>query len=124
MTDEDRVREAARDIADAIGRRDVEQLSLAMAPGFVHRSAGGEAAGREAFLRSITEIPGEIVSVELDQVTVDLSGGGALVTGVQRARLRIEGEIVDDRGVFVDWFVKVDGGWRIQVAVSLPVTAA
>jgi hypothetical protein len=124
MTDEDRVREAARGIADAIGRRDLERLSLAMAPGFVHRSPGGDAIGRDAFLKGVAEIPGEILSVELEQVTVDLATGAALVTGVQRARVRIDGEIAEDRGLFVDWFVEVEGDWRIQVAVSLPGASA
>jgi hypothetical protein len=32
----------------------------------------------------------------------------------------IDEQVVDDRRGFVDWFVKVDGEWRIQAAVDLP----
>jgi ketosteroid isomerase-like protein len=123
MTDADRARAAARDIADAIGRRDIASLSAAMAPGFVHRTVGGETLDAGAFLKAIESIPGEIMSVELEHVTVDVSGESALVTGTQRARVRVNGEVVDDRGAFVDWFVKVEAGWRIRAAVSLPPPA-
>jgi ketosteroid isomerase-like protein len=124
MRDDDRVRAIARDIANAIGRKDLDALSALMAPGFVHRTVGGDTLDAEAFLRGIEAIPGDIVSIVLEQVTVDVSDQSALATGIQRAQVRVNGEIVNDRGAFVDWFVKVGGEWRIRVAVSLPAGAA
>jgi hypothetical protein len=107
-------------LAEAIGKRDVDTIRGLLAPGFVHRSHGGEGAAAEAFVAGILAIPGEILSVTLEAVQVDLTPGGALVTGVQHARVRLEGAVVADRRRFVDWFVLRSGEWRIQAAVDLP----
>ena len=44
----------------------------------------------------------------------------AAAIGFQHARLKIDGETVDDRRGFIDWFVDVDGEWKVQAAVDLP----
>jgi len=116
----DEVLEAARRIAASIARRDLTSLRALLAPGFVHRAHGGGAADAGVFLRAIEQIPGEILSVILEPLEVDLCPGGALVTGVQHAQVRIEGQLVDDRRGFVDWFVHDAGRWRLQAAVDLP----
>jgi ketosteroid isomerase-like protein len=115
------VREAAVAIAEAIGRRDVKTMSGLLAPGFVHRTPGGETRDVNSFLRGIREIPGEIAFVRLGDVQIDVAGDAALVTGIQSARVRIEGRDIDDRRAFVDWFVKESGGWKLRVAVDLAV---
>jgi hypothetical protein len=120
VTDLARVIHASTQLADAIGRRDLAVIRTMLAPGFVLRSHGGNAADADAFIAGIAAIPGEIVSVQLENVQVDLTPGGALVTGVQRAQVRVDGEVVSDRRRFVDWFVRVSGEWRIQAAVDLP----
>lgn len=120
MSESDAVLEAAERLAAAIGRRDVDAIRALLAPGFVHRTHGGEKVDTEAFLRAIQEIPGEIKLVELERTEVDLCAGGALVTGFQRAQVVVEGRVVDDRRGYVDWFVKHDGAWRVQAAVDLP----
>ena len=51
---------------------------------------------------------------------VDLSGGSAVATGIQHARVQLEGQTIDERRPFVDWFVKLDGEWRLRLAVDLP----
>jgi len=48
-----------------------------------------------------------------------LSGDAALVTGVQRSRVRLDGKLVDDRQPFVDWIVKEAGEWRFRAAIGL-----
>ena len=120
MDEHDRVAEAARQIAAAIGRRDLRTIRELLAPGFVHRAFGGDRADAEAFLQSIERIPGEIMLVRLERIDVDMAATGALVTGVQHAQVLVDGQVVDDRRAFVDWFVKLDGAWRIQAAVDLP----
>jgi len=64
--------------------------------------------------------PHEIVFVKLESVQIDLVSDGALATGIQHARVRIDGQDIDDRRAFVDWFVKSDGKWQFRVAVDLP----
>jgi hypothetical protein len=120
MDEREGVAEAAQRIASAIGRRDLAAIRAVLAPGFVHRTHGGAAVDAEAFIQAIEQIPGEITLVKLEQVDIDLSGSGALVTGVQYAQALLDGQVVDDRRRFVDWFVKYAGAWCIQAAVDLP----
>ena len=110
-------------MADAIARRDVAGVSGLLAPGFVHRTPGGDEAGAERFLEGIRSIPGEIVFVRLESTAIDLAGDDALMTGIQHARVRIDGQDIDDRRAFVDWFVRHDGRWKFRVAVDLPAPA-
>lgn len=121
--DHDAVTEAAERIAAAIGRRDLDTVRALLAPGFIHRTFGGAAVDADAFLRALEQIPGEILLVRLEQVEVDSCPTGALVTGLQHAQVLLDGQVVDDRRAFVDWFVKQDGAWRIQAAVDLPAPA-
>jgi ketosteroid isomerase-like protein len=120
MDESEAVRRAALDVAAAIERRDVSTVAGALAPGFVHRSPGAPPVDAETFLKGIAEIPGEIVFVRLVDLDIDLSETGALATGIQHARVRIDGKDIDDRRAFADWFIAHDGKWKIRVAVDLP----
>jgi hypothetical protein len=120
MNQHQAVADASRRMATAIGQRDLSTIRQLLAPGFVHRALGGERADAAAFLQSIEQIPGEILDVRLEQFDVDVSPTGTLVTGVQYAQVLLDGQVVEDRRAFVDWFVKDDGVWRIQAAVDLP----
>jgi ketosteroid isomerase-like protein len=115
-----RITEASWNMANAIARRDLPVIRDLLAAGFVHRTPGGAGVDVDAFIRAIEQIPGEIVFVKLEQLEIDISGSGALVTGIQHAQVRVDGTIVDDRRAFVDWFVKDSGRWRIRAAVDLP----
>jgi ketosteroid isomerase-like protein len=120
MDDRSEIIEASEHMATAIARRDLSAIRALLAPGFVHRTIGGAAIDVDAFVRGIEQIPGDIVFVRLEQLEVDVSGGSALVTGVQHAQVRMDGKLVDDRRSFVDWFVRDSGYWRIRVAIDLP----
>jgi ketosteroid isomerase-like protein len=120
IDDREEVLAIAVAIADAIGTRDVARLRTLLSADFVHRQAGAGASGAQAFLDAIERIPGEIVSVGLARVEIDLAGDAALVTGVQHARVRLEGELIEDTRPFVDWLVKESGQWRLRAAVELP----
>ena len=120
MNEHDVVAEAAGLLAGAIGRRDLDAIRAWLAPGLVYRTFAGDRVDAEAFIRAIEQIPGEIRLVRLEQIEVDMSPTGALVTGVQHAQVLTNGRVVDDRRGFVDWYVKQEGAWRIQAAVDLP----
>ena len=109
MSEAQQVIDAAERIADAIGKRDVGALGRELAPEFLMRTPGGETRGAAAFLDAISQIPGEIVFVKLVALNVDVSGDSAVATGVQHAQVRMEGQTIDDRRPFVDWFVKNEG---------------
>ena len=114
-----RIAAAAEAVAAAIGARDVKALRGLLAPGFVHRTHGGEVAGLEKFLAGIAAIPGDIMFVKLEDLRLDVTPAGVLATGVQHAQLRIDGQTIDDRRGFIDWFVDVNGEWKIQAAVDV-----
>ena len=120
MLDHDAVAECARRIAAAIAGRDTATLATMLDEGFVHRAPGGANVEAPAFLDAIAGIPGEIVSVTLEALAIDVAGEAALVTGIQHAQVRIDDQLIDDRRCFVDWFVKAGDTWRIRVAVDLP----
>jgi ketosteroid isomerase-like protein len=120
MDESEAVRRVALDMAAAIGRRDVASVGGALARGFIHRSLGAPPVDAQTFLKGIAEIPGEIVFVRVVDLEIDLCEAGALATGIQHARVRIDGKDIDDRRAFVDWFTAHDGEWKIQIAVDLP----
>jgi len=120
MSDRDALLDTARRMAAAIRARDRAGVQALLAPGFVQRTIGGAAVDADQFLAAIEQIPGEILSVELVELEVDLEGETAVVTGVQHARVRIDGEVVEDKRPFVDWMVKASGAWRFRAAIDLP----
>jgi hypothetical protein len=120
MTEHAKIIAQAERLAAAIGSRDIEAVRELLAPGFVHRSHGGGAVDAPKFLEALRAVPGEILSITIEQIAVDITAAGALVTGVQHARVRVGGNTVDDRRRFIDWFVTVGDEWRIQAAVDVP----
>jgi len=118
------VERVALAIADAIGRKDVAALALLLAPDFVYRTPSGGPSDAAMFLEAIGQIPGDIVFVRLEKMTIDVADGGAVVTGIQHAQVRVDGKAIDDKRPFVDWFIKHDGEWRIRLALDVPATAA
>jgi ketosteroid isomerase-like protein len=120
VTETDAILDIARRMAAAIGRRDRAAVASLLAPDFIQRSIGGGAADTAQFLAAIEQIPGEIVSIDLADLQVDLGDGHAIVTGTQHARVRVDGEVIDDRRPFVDWMVKDASGWRFRAAIDLP----
>ena len=49
-----------------------------------------------------------------------MAGAGALVTGIQHARVRLDGELIEDTRPFADWLVKEAGEWRLRAALEIP----
>lgn len=122
MTDVTALRALADSIADAIGKRDVDALARVLAPEFVHRGDAGAESDGAAFLEGIRGIPGEIVFVRLERVDVAIEGDAAMLTGIQRAQVRIDGAVIDDRRAFADFFVKLDGTWKLRGAADFPAS--
>ena len=120
VNDDAQLLRIAHDIANAIGRRDVQALGAMLAPGFVHRSFSGATADATAFLDGVAGIPGEIAFVRLERITVDVGDDAALLTGIQHAQVKIDGQVVDDRRSFADFFVKTAGVWKLRAAADFP----
>jgi uncharacterized protein (DUF952 family) len=120
--DEQALHEMAQTIAAAIGRRDVRLLGEVLAPGFTYRSDNGQSvADAAAFLDGVRGIPGEIVFVQVERVAADVAGDAAMVTGVQHAQVRVDGQTIDDRRAFGDFFVKISGEWKLRAGADFPL---
>jgi hypothetical protein len=120
VTDEDLLAELSREIAALIAKRDGAALRALLAPGFVARALGGEMMSPDEFVAGVEGIPGEIALVRVEAIAVDVTPAGALVSGVQVARVHMDGQTIDDRRSFADWFVKTEEGWRLQAALDIP----
>ena len=123
VDDRARVIHAAEAIAAAIGRKDGPAVRQMLAAGFVQRSLGGSSSDADAFIEGIAAIPGDILTIRLEQLDADLTPLGAIATGVQFAQVRIGGKVIDDRRGFIDLFVQQAGEWRLQAAVDAPAPA-
>jgi ketosteroid isomerase-like protein len=108
----------------AIARRDQAQLARLAAPEFVLRMPGQADIDRAAFVRGVAAIPGEILEVSGEGVRAHQTGDTGIVEGVQVARVRIDGNVIEDRGAFVDVFVRRRGAWQLSFALNVPLTAA
>lgn len=111
-----------RETMDAIRAKDAEALGRLLTADFVYRTPDGE-AGRAEFLQGVAALPGRILSVEGSGQRVSVYGETAVLTGVQRSRLRTDdGAEHGSTVAFTDVFVKERGRWRLSLAygVELP----
>jgi hypothetical protein len=120
MTASDALIEISHRIANAIAERDVQTIGRYLPADFVHRAPGGALTTRDEFLRAIAQIPGTIAFVRVDSLAVDLVNDAALVSGVQHARVIVDGQTIDDQRAFVDYFVKDEHAWRLRMAFDVP----
>lgn len=122
-TDEETILRIERELMDAIHRKDAEALGRILDPEFVYRTPAGAEAGRAEFLKNVASLPFEILSVKGEGLKVSVFGETAVLTGVQRARVRgDDGKGQESAGAFTDIFVRRRGRWLLALAyeVELP----
>ena len=108
-------------VIEAIRRRDAAALGALVSEGFVLLGSDGSATRREDFLKAAVEIPGEILELSVLHLRARVVGGVGVLTGLQRARVRLPTGIeVDDVAFFTDVCVRTGTGWRMAVAHSGP----
>jgi len=108
-------------VIDAIRRRDVSALAALVTEGFVLVGSDGTETRREEFLRSAVEIPGEILELSALHLRARAVGGVGVLTGLQRARVRLPSGIeLDDVAFFTDVCVRTGTGWKMALAHSGP----
>jgi len=111
----------------AIRRRDPLGLAACLSEDFVLLSPDGSETRREAFVRVAMALPGEILEISVEHLRAHVVGGVGVLTGLQRARVRLEtGVEVEDVAFFTDVCVRTGTGWRMALAHSgqaVPPTA-
>ena len=122
LTPDERALLALEDsVIDAIRRRDVSALAALVTEGFVLVGSDGTETRREEFLRSAVEIPGEILELSALHLRARAVGGVGVLTGLQRARVRLPSGIeLDDVAFFTDVCVRTGTGWKMALAHSGP----
>ena len=122
LTPDERALLALEDsVIDAIRRRDVSALATLVTEGFVLVGSDGTETRREEFLRSAVEIPGEILELSALHLRARAVGGVGVLTGLQRARVRLPSGIeLDDVAFFTDVCVRTGTGWKMALAHSGP----
>jgi ketosteroid isomerase-like protein len=112
-----------RETMDAIRAKDAKALGRVLAEDFVYRTPGAELS-RAEFLQNVTQLPGRILSVEGEGLRVGVYGEAAVLTGVQRARVRTDDGAEHASAVaFTDVFVKERGRWRLSLAYGVELPA-
>ena len=114
------------EIMEHIRAKDTRALEPLLTADFVYRTPGVEVS-RADFLKGVASVPGRITSVEGEGLRVRVFGEVAVLTGVQRARVRAgDGSEQEGASAFTDVFVKRDERWRLALAygVELPTPPA
>ena len=115
-----------KEIMSHIRAKDTRALERLLTADFVYRTPGADVS-RADFLKGIASVPGRITSVEGEGLRVSVYGETAILTGVQRARVRADdGSEQEGVSAFTDVFVKQHGRWRLALAygVELPTPPA
>jgi len=91
---------------------------------FVYRSPGRQVA-RDDFLELCAAFPYEIISIQGEDLSVNVYGNIAVVTGLQIAKTAgDEGEEEKSAVAFTDVFVKEQGKWMLSLAHAVDLPAA
>jgi ketosteroid isomerase-like protein len=112
-----------RDIMVAIREKDADTLAPLLTEEFIYRTHFGAESDKAAFLKSIASFPVEIVELRGEELSVNVFGDTAVLTGVQVAQARApEGPVEQSAVAFTDVFVKRSGRWLMALAygVELP----
>lgn len=118
MDDRTLIGQVAQAIRAAIAAKDDRALAQHLTPDFVLRRPGADPVSRADFVNGAREQALEIVSIQLEQVELDVAGDAAMATGIQSSQVRVDGETIHDRQPFVDWFVKIAGRWQLRAALD------
>ena len=113
------------EIFTAVKNRDTDALERVLSDDFVYRSPGRQVA-RDDFLKLCAAFPYEIISIQGEDVSVNVYGNIAVVTGLQISKTAGgEGEEEKSAVAFTDVFVKQEGKWMLSLAhaVDLASTA-
>src|SRR5262249_35207976 len=114
---------AERKLFEALKNQDANAIGKLLADDFQFRNAGDEPMDKTAFLKAATSVEGTILSVDSDNMRVQIYGDLAVLSGSQKAVVRLkDGKQVGGEGVFTDIFRKRNGQWLLVFAhnIDLP----
>ena len=119
MDDRAEIEALTHAVAAAIRAKDEHALLSYLSADFVLRRPGAKPQSAAEFVAAICQLSLELEFVRIEELTIDLTGDAALATGIQHSRVHMDGETIDSRQPFIDWFVKHEGRWQLHVALDL-----
>jgi hypothetical protein len=99
----------------AIAAQDVPTLARLAAPDFrfEHRGQKGD---RRAWLDAVVTRTATVEWITNEDLRLRIAGDHAVLCGVQRAMVLVDGQRVADQGAFCDRWEKRDGQWLVTFA--------
>jgi hypothetical protein len=95
----------------SVNHRDQYGLELVLSPLFMGVSATGEITTRDQQVARLVNTDDKTVTLESHVVTVRMLGDVAVVNGTYTYHHKVNGNPVDERGVFTHVYQKVRAGW-------------
>jgi hypothetical protein len=100
----------------AIGAHDGETLAQVSAPEFYFETADGMRGDRAAWIEGVRTMPYKIPAITNEDMVLRLDGDRAVLCGVQRCSVIVDGETVQDEQMFCDRWEKQNGRWLVIYA--------
>lgn len=95
----------------ALNNRDQYGLELVLSPLFVGVSANGDITTRNQQVVSLINQEDKTASTDMHVITVRMLGDVAVANGTYSFTHKINGNVVDEKGVFTHVFQRVRGNW-------------
>ena len=109
-------------ILEAIVRHDAATLTHCLSEDFVLLAGDGRQE-RAAFLEHVRSATFDARSFGFDWIDLHVVENTAVVAGVQRVEVVLDGQDVTSLGAFTDVFVRDWAGWRLAAAHSVDLMA-
>lgn len=107
---------ANKQLSESIAVRDMATLESLVAPDFRFETEDGSTGDREVWLGSIRDLPYAIKSITHVDLKLTVEGDSAVLCGVQKAHVLMEGETLVDDAAFCDRWDKRGDRWLITFA--------
>jgi ketosteroid isomerase-like protein len=107
----------------ALQSRDVLAWEHILADNFVYRSPGEPDLDKQGFIQRIMSFTATILTIDSEDLRVDVYGDTAIVTGVQRAVIELPSRfVIEDFTMLNNVFVRREGRWLVVLshAMNLP----
>jgi ketosteroid isomerase-like protein len=111
------VQQAQEEFWAALKSKDKGAFERLLADDFVGRSPGQTNQDRTAFIATLTGFPGQVRSVESDNLEIHIWGNIAVVSGVQTAQLELANEQLKTNQIAItNIFQEQQGRWTMKFA--------
>jgi hypothetical protein len=105
----------------ALNQRDQYGLELVLSPLFVDVSPSGDVTTRNQQVVALINQEDKTASTELHVITVRMLGDVAVANGTYAFTHKVNGDTVEEKGIFTHVFQRVHGNWLCLNAQRTPI---